>query len=513
MATTIAPVRAGARRMDRGMALCLGACAFYTAMLVVPVLVLLIVPLVVAVLVGGRGAARREQVPPASGTFLAVATAFVVLAAISVLANGPDTEGVRALATLLPLPIVAAVLAGGTVHRSPHLLTSMWLGVTLGAAIAALLAVLQVVVVGMPRAVGVHVNSIVFGDLAVLMGAMSLGLHSVVDLRRFGTTGRRLADRFGNRSARVVAVAAAVLGLLASLLSGARGGWVAIPMLAALLVIHHRGALSTMQMRRAIAVTAGVALLAVVIADGMPIVRAADAFDDVRRYVGAAPSESAAGTTLGARIEAWRSAVGAFVDRPLVGIGWGNLQDHFRADVAGGARHPRIAEFTHAHNQGIGALANGGLLGLGALAALLAVPARSFARAWASSDDTDRTVGLTGLCVVVAYLVFGFSEAVFESVVPLSFFAVSVAALTSQLDASGGRGERRGSGQPWRLRVVARGAGTTALPTLEDRCGPCAEEAHRDGLRAVAGDDHDARPRRGVRRPRADPDGGRAVAR
>jgi O-antigen ligase len=224
-------------------------------------------------------------------------------------------------------------------------------------------------------------------------------------------------------------------------------------------------------------VAAGAAALAVVLTGGMPLQRAADAIGDVRGYAGAAPFESASGTTIGARLEAWRSAIGAFVQRPVLGVGWGNLQEHFRLDVARGDRHPRIAEFTHAHQQGLGALASGGVVGLAMLTALLAIPGRFFARAWSSADDVDRTVGLTGLLVIAAYVVFGLTEAIFESVVPLAFYAVSVGALVSQLTVER---HRRVTAQPSSRAVTLTYEGRAPIATLPAPAGVLPRDRTRD---------------------------------
>ncbi|MGA9277637.1 O-antigen ligase family protein, partial [Ilumatobacter sp.] len=156
---------------------------------------------------------------------------------------------------------------------------------------------------------------------------------------------------------------------------------------------------------------------------------------NVSSYTPRAPKAAGAGSSEGARLEAWRSSGSAFQESPVTGIGWGNLGTHFDRDAALGLRNERIATFEHAHNQLIGAAANGGLIGLAAVCALFAVPLLMFGNALRSSSDRQRTLGLTGIIVVGAYATFGLTEAILENLAPLTVLAVIVAALCSELGA------------------------------------------------------------------------------
>jgi O-antigen ligase len=387
-------------------------------------------------------ATRRWRVPiaasPAATAFVGVSVLLAVTAFLPLLLHPIGDHGVKLLAQFLLLPAIAGLC--WFVPRSPGLTVSLWAGVTTGAVLAGAAALTQVVVFDLPRAVGTEGNAIVFGDLALLMGVLSIALARPA--MTWWSTAR--AHDVG-----LATTAAAIGGTVASLLSGSRGGWLAIAPAAVILLRyrprstsgHASGAWAAVGRnhvaRAALAATALFAVTAV--AGGMPFDRLDAGVDDITGYVageaaapGATPVDPA-GTTIGARFEAWRAAADAVADHPVLGIGWGNLQSHFERQVVTEGRHHRIAEFTHAHQQVLGAWASSGIVGAAAFVAVVAVPGRHFRRAARSADDERRAIGAAGLVVVASFAVFGLTEAIFENLVPVVFYAVTIGLLSSQL--------------------------------------------------------------------------------
>lgn len=390
-------------------------------------------------------ATRRWRVPsagsPAATAFVGVSILLAATAVLPLLLHPLGDHGVKLLAQFSFLPAIAGLC--WFVPRSRGLTVSLWTGVTVGAVLAGVTALTQVVVFEMPRATGTEGNAIVFGDLALLMGALSVALVGPAT-NWWSAAGR--AHRVG-----LATTAAAVGGAVASLLSGSRGGWLAIAP-AAIILLRYRPRTTggpgsprrpSIALRRDHVVRAAVgatALIAVTAAaGGMPFDRLDAGVDDITGYVAgeaATPDVTPvdpAGTTIGARFEAWRAAADAVADHPILGIGWGNLQSHFERQVVTEGRHHRIAEFTHAHQQVLGAWASSGIVGAAAFVAVVAVPARHFRRAARSADDEQRAIGAAGLVVVASFVVFGLTEAIFENLVPVVFYAVTVGVLSAQL--------------------------------------------------------------------------------
>jgi O-antigen ligase len=400
------------------------------------------VAVVVSLALGSRGRSR----PPARGA-RAFAVVCVALLASALLSSIVHPGGLHALRVVAQFSVLAAVACAFCVApRSGEVLGAVWTGVTAGAVLAGVTAPVVVVLVGASRAAGIGGHAIAFGNLALLMGVASIALAPLAHQGPF-----RLPERVIS-----VAPAVAVLaGVLASALSGSRGGWLAAPVMAILLITHRRRG-GTAFPRRVATLVVAAAIAGVALGGGMPVERLADAPADVGDYVGGDLDRRAGGTTIGARFEAWRSAGQAFTESPVLGIGWGNLPDHFRDAVDRGERHPRIAEFEHAHQQLLGALASGGLIGGAAVVAVVAIPAAAFRRARGSASVRDRAVGTAGLLVVASYVVFGLTEGILDNLAPVSFFGVMVGALASQIDQV----ERPGSVRPARSRPADR----TAVP-------------------------------------------------
>lgn len=395
-----------------------GIVVVLVSVLVLPVPVWLLV-LGVAMASRPRDAMRSELGPsPALQRWLYVTMIFFGAAVLTAIGKPLTGLGLQLLIwfALLPAIGVLFLLQG----RREHTIAAIWLGSTVAACSAGLVSIVQVGIFDDPRATGITANSITFGNTALLLGVISVALHRLVDLPR--------------RLALPAALTAGTLGLIASILSGSRGGWLALPLLIAVLLWQERDELTPSRLARLALGLVCTLVFANTLSDGMPTSRASASVSNVSGYQTTAPRSDSAGSSEGARIEAWRSSSEAFADHPITGIGWGNLGTHFEGDVARGIRNERIATFDHAHHQLLGAAANGGLIGLTAMVALFAVPGAEFLRVMRERDRRRRTLGLTGSAVLGAYAVFGLTESVLENLVPVTILAVVIAALCAELD-------------------------------------------------------------------------------
>lgn len=332
-------------------------------------------------------------------------------------ADAPLTlRGFVLFAQFATLPMIALIFC--FVPIRVDVVGALWRGATAGALCAGLAALVEMLA-GQSRADGLGANAIIFGDVALMLGIVSLTLLPAIDDD----------DPWFRRAA----MAAAASGVLASLLSGSRGGWIAAPVLVVLVALQYRRHFDTVTWRRSV-VGGGAALAAIVwLTRNVVFSRLTAAYAEITGYRGATPGDRGSGTSIGARIESWRAAWAAFWDRPATGIGWGNLASYFDAQAYGGFRNQRIATFEHAHHQLLSSLASSGLIGGMACIAIVAVPACWFVRAWKSEDRREQALGATGLVVVIGFAISGLTEAVLESFVALIAYAVVVAAIAGQL--------------------------------------------------------------------------------
>lgn len=244
---------------------------------------------------------------------------------------------------LLVLPLVASL--PGSTGEGVRLLErlailSCW---------AALAIALVAVRLADPARIGVTVNPILFGQVAVAMAlvcAVSLsGVEPGVD--------RRLL------------FASMIAGLVAAIVAGYRGGLLALPLFALCAV---RGLRTGSAGARA-----WFALAIVVLAAGVAVFfspmfdRIALAVDEALAYADGAIGFSSVGT----RFALWQLAADLFFSRPLFGIGADRFGEAMTALAAAGRLPADLAVFDHAHNTALNLAAEYGIVGLVAL--LLAV--------------------------------------------------------------------------------------------------------------------------------------------
>lgn len=442
------PARVGQAQAGPVGLLGLSLAVFLAGLLVLPPLWLGLVGVaLVVVAVRVQHEAVVVPAPSRSTPVVVFATAAVALwiSAVAPFVSQPLTGGgLLLVATFAVLPITAVAACAVPVDR--RVAVVVWCGAAAGASFAGIFGLVEVVVFGARRADGTTRNAIVFGDLSLVMALLTVALmplvRSVAAEGRYGTPVGRAVARW-----RLITATGAMLGLAATVVSGSRGAWLAVPVLAGVLAVRHRDALRALGAARLAAACVAIAVLVVRLSGSMPIDRTRSAIGEVRAYEAArSPLDPAAGTSIGARFEAWRAALWATSEHALTGVGWGNLQRQFGELAWARYRNPRIARFDHAHHQLISAAANSGLPGLVAWCAVMVIPARYFWRAaWHSSDSDQQSVGAAGLLVVFGYGVFGLTEAIFEQFVPLTFFAIVVALLLSQVDQSAERWSRGGS--------------------------------------------------------------------
>jgi len=295
----------------------------------------------------------------------------------------------------------------------------VWWGLVAGAVITAAVALYQVSDLyypsgqgGLPRARG-STHPIIFGDLSLSMGLLPL---SVLIGRK------RVFPKF-------LIFAGLIGGLVASLLSKSRGGWLAaMPVLAVYFWFFSR----VVSLKKILSVFA-LFLCVLVAAYFIPSTglqqRVDVTVDNLSRYFESVnPTDPIRGTSVGLRFEMWKSAWQMFLEQPITGGGWDQFRKFTQGMVAAGGLHPSAEEYAHPHNQFLSSLAKGGLLSLISLLALFFVPAWVFYRGFRLlGPDPAASMALSGLILIVLYMGFGMSEAILERTRPVLFFTFYLA--------------------------------------------------------------------------------------
>ncbi|MBB3143487.1 O-antigen ligase family protein [Halomonas organivorans] len=340
---------------------------------------------------GGLLLLVRRQCPRLGGrdwALVAVMAAFSLFWMLHAWFDGQGTSGLdKPSRFLLAVPALLWVMA-----RPPRL-AYLWAGLSCGAIGAGSWAAWQKLVQGAGRADG-FTFVIQFGNISMLLGVLCLaGLGwATRQPRRRGWAGFLLLG--------------ALMGILGSLFSGSRGGWVGFPFI---LLVLYRGYGEFLSVRLKIAVLAvvltGAGLVYALPQTGVQS-RVHQAVEDVQGYVAEGNSHS----SVGARFEMWRGASLLILDRPLLGWGENGYVRGMKALADAGTIDAFVTRYGHAHNEFIDAFAKRGIIGFGLLLALYLLPLRWFARRLSEPNLDVRSIAVAGVLLPVAYMDFGLSQ-------------------------------------------------------------------------------------------------------
>jgi O-antigen ligase len=282
----------------------------------------------------------------------------------------------------------------------------LWWGVIAGALAALPFVAWQRIALGIDRPGGL-INAITFGDLALLLGL--LAVTAAIDMRD---------------DARQAGLAAlgAIAGLAASLLTGSRGGWVALAV-AALLFLRHAHGLQGRFVRILLATGAVVVLAAWFVPATDMKARFDEGVGDVRTWA----DGGNVNTRVGARLELWKGASMLIAEHPLLGMDFVACRERLADFAREGRLDPVVLTLPHLHNDALQELATGGVAGFALWVATLAAPLLFFARALrAGAGSPQFAAALAGVLVVTSYVSFGLTEVIFWSMKGSLLYALMV---------------------------------------------------------------------------------------
>jgi len=292
-----------------------------------------------------------------------------------------------------------------------------WYGLTIGSFIVAGIAINEVFFSQIDRARSIT-HPIIFGDLSLAMGAMALaGMGWFKSQAKWQI---------------LLPCLALLCGVLASVLSGSRGGWIAIPFLLLIFIWYIKNIFSFKQ-KFALVTVFALTLSALYFTPQTRVSFHIDrTIDSIKLYTDSEISSPYRASSVGTRFEMWQASVSIFQEHPFVGVGWGNYKKHASLLVQQGLRKSSAAAFEHPHNQFLSALVKGGLLSFISLIFLFTILSKFFIKKISRDQNRDiQRLALAGLILVVAFIFFGLSEAIFERSRPISFFAFYVAVIAA----------------------------------------------------------------------------------
>lgn len=254
------------------------------------------------------------------------------------------------------------------------------------------------------------VNVIHFGDLALVLGIMACMTINWDRLDSFAVVALKIGGLLG--------------GLNAIILSGTRGGWLAVPAVFAVWAGLMSKRLSAVVL---ILATLGLVLALIGLFEFVaPVHERLLSLTDELLTVHANRD-----TSTGLRLQIWNAALHLFAQNPIFGVGPGQFANLAPKLGSEGYLTPMGVELARAevHNEILTHTVALGIFGLASALLIYFVPFAIFLRATRSPDHTKRRAGILGACLVTAFVVFGLTVETFDLKMTATFYSLTIAVL------------------------------------------------------------------------------------
>ena len=291
-------------------------------------------------------------------------------------------------------------------------LTMLQYGLPLGA-ISALLVVFIVAdhQPFFPRAGNTFVNPIHFGDLALIMGFLSL-----------------FSINWAGRDPLYIVILKS-LGLLAGLFvsvqSESRGGWIAIPvvLLTWLIIQNKERGLLRLLMTMVPPLLFGITSYFLI---NIIHQRVDEVYSDI-----VAAWHGNLDTSIGIRLQLWKTALYLFRENPIFGVG-PNGYAPLMSTLTQSGLITEMAAYNgrgEVHNFIFASMARLGIFGLLSALAIFFVPFVIFIKTTKSDLATQRKAAMMGICLVLGFFIFGLSVETFNLKMVAAFYSLTLAVL------------------------------------------------------------------------------------
>ncbi|MFA7400339.1 MAG: O-antigen ligase family protein [Sideroxydans sp.] len=254
-------------------------------------------------------------------------------------------------------------------------------------------------------------NHIHLGDMALLLGFFSV--FSINWIGRDSSFGMALKGL------------GFISGLAVSVLSGARGGWVAIPIFVIIFIYFRIKGGFLKKISIVAMILMGMSLVAFVAIKPVQE-RVVSIYSDLSVL-----SSGNADTSIGVRLQLWKAAFHLIAEKPILGMGAEGFARSMDALSASGFITPFAAEFGkgEVHNEILAQTVRFGVFGLVSILAVYFVPFYLFVRAVKTGSNQQVGAALMGMCVTLGFFVFGLTVETFNLKMTVAFYSLTVTVL------------------------------------------------------------------------------------
>ncbi|MDH2919359.1 MAG: O-antigen ligase family protein [Sideroxydans sp.] len=256
-----------------------------------------------------------------------------------------------------------------------------------------------------------NIDLIHFGDFELLLGVTSL-----LSIDWFGH------DKPPVRGLKMLGF---IAGLLTSIATGSRGGWMAIPIFIVLFIYFnaHKHPLRLIASAALAIALSGALLFAT---NNSITQRFFETTNDVSTF-----DKGNRDTSTGIRLQLYKAAADVFMRHPIFGVGPQGFADEMQALVEAGKLTPLAANLGRGevHNDLLSKAAGMGVLGVLAMLAIYLVPFYLFWKVRKSSVAIVKRAALIGTIFVAGHAVFGLTVEFLNLALATAFYSFTVAVL------------------------------------------------------------------------------------
>lgn len=265
--------------------------------------------------------------------------------------------------------------------------------IPIGATVTGLLAIYQKFVLGTYKAFSEVTHHIQSGNISVTLSVLSLviGIYWLI----------RKEHKFV-----AYCIIGALFGLLSSALSGARGGWVGLPIVILSILFFYRQHLNKKLVATSLS-TFSVLLIVIVSIPKLGVIQRYQAAEhDIIQYT----EKNNKNTSLGARFDMWENAVAGIKQNPILGWGSQGYIELKKQQVAQKTMAKSTLKFNDAHNQYIDSWVKRGLVGLIGLLLIIFVPFRVFLRQINALTLETKCIAILGTTHILSTIFYFLSQ-------------------------------------------------------------------------------------------------------
>ena len=224
---------------------------------------------------------------------------------------------------------------------------------------------------------------------------------------------------------RVLKIIGFLAGIYASIVSGSRGGWIALPIFLMIFIYFRFGKISIKALLAAPLMLIMAGLLAFASSHEIHH-RVDDLLSDLSAFNHGNPD-----TSTGIRLQLFRAAADIFVQNPVFGVGPEGFAKEMEPMKKAGKITATAADLGkgEVHNEILSKAAGMGVFGLIAMLSIYLVPCRIFYQAMRSNNAQVKQAGMLGLIFVSGFMVFGLTAETLNLAMATAFYSLTVAVL------------------------------------------------------------------------------------